>query len=309
MVEVAVAARSSSLPLRLDVCSGCQFVWFDPREFEQLPPAAKETPSRLPDKAREAIALEEVRRVGEAAEKGGYDDPGPVEPWHWIPALLGMPVEEDAPAVRCWPWLTWGLAAALVAVYALTAANLEAVIEDLGLVPAQLWRHRGLTLVTSFFLHGGLLHLVGNVYFLLIFGDNVEDDLGPWRYVGLLAMAALVGDLLHILGNSASVIPCVGASGGISGVITYYALRYPRARLGIMIRYWFYFQWVHLPAYVALLFWFAFQLLFVIEQEMGIGNVAALAHLGGAAVGALAWIVWRSEDMREVLAVGADRDS
>ena len=91
-------------------------------------------------------------------------------------------------------------------------------------------------------------------------------------------------------GNPQSQLPCVGASGGISGLITYYALRFPRARLGLQ----FYFHWVHVPAYAALLFWFLLQFLYVFEQHLGIGNVAALAHLGGAAVGAVAWLLWRS---------------
>ena len=140
-------------------------------------------------------------------------------------------------------------------------------------MPAQLWRHDGATFVTSFFLHGGLLHLIGNVYFLLIFGDNVEDDLGRWGCVAMLAVAAFVGDLWHILGNLHSTIPCIGASGGISGIITYYALRFPRARLGFLFRIWFYFRWIHIPAYVALLFWFLLQFLYVFEQQVGVGNV------------------------------------
>ena len=291
--------RSSSSPLRLDVCTLCEFVWFDPREFEQFALCQPPGPPPMTDKAREAIAVLEAQRVAEKAEKDAYAAPGPDEWWHWIPALLGMPVEENAPAVTHWPWLTYGLAAALVAVFALTASNLRAAIDGFGLVPAQLWRHDGVTFITSFFLHAGLLHLVGNVYFLLVFGDNVEDDLGRWRFVLLLAAADLFGNLLHVAGNPHSVLPCVGASGGISGVITYYALRFPRARLGILFRYWFYFRWVHFPAYVGLLVWFVLQFLFAFEQKLGVGNVAAFAHLGGAAVGLAAWLLWRTRSLQQ----------
>ncbi|MBN2580806.1 MAG: rhomboid family intramembrane serine protease, partial [Pirellulales bacterium] len=180
------------------------------------------------------------------------------------------------------------------AVFALTASNLNAAVEAYGMIPAQLGRHGGITLVTSFFLHAGLFHLIGNVYFLLVFGDNVESDLGRWAYLALLVAAALLGDLLHILGNRHSTVPCIGASGGISGVITYYALRFPKARLGFLFWFWFYIRWIHVPAYVALIFWFALQLLFVVHQQLGVGNVAALAHLGGAAVGVVAWLLWRA---------------
>jgi membrane associated rhomboid family serine protease len=291
MVEVDVPLLRG--PLRLDVCTGCEFVWFDPREFELFPPGkAVRGPSQLPDKTREAIALAEVERIGAEA---AAEESAPDETWQWLPGLLGLPVKENSPPLRNWPVVTWGLAVALVAIFLLTVGNQDSVIEALGLVPSQPWRYLGLTFVTNFFLHAGFFHLLGNVYFLLVFGDNVEDDLGWQRYIVLLALSALIGDVLHVLGNLHGVaadLPSVGASGGISGVITYYALRFPQARLGILFRYFVYFRWVHLPASAFLLFWFAMQLLFAIEQQAGISNVAALAHLGGAAVGAVAWAVW-----------------
>jgi membrane associated rhomboid family serine protease len=295
MVEVPLTLAPARPPLQLDVCAGCQFVWFDPREYEQFPhaPAGQDVDRPSSPSAREAIAIAEVRMVAERANRQD-DDGSPDETWKWLPAMLGMPVETDAPAVRCWPWLTWGLAAALVAIFALTAAHLRNVVDEYGLIPAQLWRYGGLTLLTSFFLHGGIFHLVGNVYFLLIFGDNVEDDLGRWRYALLIAAAALVGAMCHVLGNPREMTPCIGASGGISGVITYYALRFPQARLGFLIRYWLYFRWIRLPAFVALLLWFLLQLLLAYERQLGVGQVAALAHLGGAAVGVVAWLLWRA---------------
>jgi membrane associated rhomboid family serine protease len=292
--EVPLPVRSSSPPLRLDVCAGCQFVWFDPREFEQFPPAPRTEPRPLSAKSREAIALAEAQWVGKRAQEADADDPLPTETWHWIPGVLGLPVEENASAVKSWPWLTYGLAAALVAVYALTAQNLGAAVEAYGLVPAQLGRHGGLTLITAFFLHAGFWHLAVNVYFLLLFGDNVEDDLGWWRYAALLALADLVGNLVHVLGNPHSALPCIGASGGISGVIAYYALRFPHARIGFLFRCFPYFRWCHVPAYMALLFWFVLQFVLAAQQHLGQTNVAALAHLGGAAVGVAAWLLWRS---------------
>ena len=112
-------------------------------------------------------------------------------------------------------------------------------------------------------------------------------------------LAAFVGDLSHILGNPHSALPCVGASGGISGVVTYYALRFPRARLGFLFPYWLYFRWIHLPAGAYLLLWFLMQLLFVVQQQAGVSNIAARAHLGGAAVGVAAWILWRARYPQE----------
>ncbi len=133
--------------------------------------------------------------------------------------------------------------------------------------------HGGLTFATNFFLHGGLVALDWKTCIsLLIFGDNVEDDLGRWRYALLIAVSALVGDVCHVLGNlhgAHSMIPSIGASGGISGVIVFYALRFPHAQLGMMLRYGFYFRWIRFPAYVAMLFWFLLQLFYAFEEQMG----------------------------------------
>ncbi len=108
--------------------------------------------------------------------------PYPSEYWQFIPAMLGMPVEVNAPSLSRIPWLTYGLAAVLVGVFVLTVRNLPMTIAEYGFVPAEMWRHGGATFITSFFLHGGAWHLIGNVYFLLIFGDNVEDDMRCWWY-------------------------------------------------------------------------------------------------------------------------------
>lgn len=295
-----VAASEDPQALRLDVCTGCQFVWFDPQEFEQFPAPEADNAKQLPEKAREIIAIEQLRRD---AERRNSHDPGPDEWWQLIPGILGLPVEEEAPALQRWSWVTYGLAVLLIVVYILTARSLDVVIGEFGMIPAQLGRHGGITFFTSFFLHAGFWHLLGNVYFLVIFGDNVEDDLGHLGCLLLLAIAALVGALWHILGDIHSTAPAVGASGGISGVITYYALRFPRAKLGFLFRYWFYFRWIRIPAYVALLLWFLLQFFYVYEEQLGIGNIAAMAHLGGAAVGVVAWLLWRSDSLSERNAV------
>jgi membrane associated rhomboid family serine protease len=294
MAEVPV--RTENGDVTLDVCAGCQFVWFDTKELEQLP-AVERAPSlreRLPEKAREQIALMQLKTL--EAKQHGADFGGevPEEGWKWIPAMLGLPVEMDDNPTRSWPWMTWALVAAMALTFALTVGNLPAAVAELGLVPARLFRHGGLTLVTSFFLHGGFFHLLGNAYFLLIFGNNVEDDLGRWRYAALIAAAALAGDLCHVLGEPRGMIPCIGASGGISGVIAFYALRFPRARLGFLWRWWFYFRWIYIPAWAAMIVWLLLQGVLVVGQLRGAGQVSALAHLGGFAVGLGAWWLWRA---------------
>ena len=303
MVELDLPLANCPQPLRLDVCADCQFVWFDPREIDELPPPVAKAEQPLPQKGREVFAMQQLRRVAEKAEaeKTKHAEHYPDKPWQWIPAMWCMPAEQNAPGLASRPWLTYGLAAVLAAVYALTFGNLEAVIAEYGLAPAEMWRLGGATFITSFFLHGGLLYLIANVYFLLVFGDNVEDDLGWWRYAALLAVAALVGDAVRIFGDPQSTVPCVGASVGISGVITYYALRFPRSRMRLMIIFLVFFRysgWFSVPAWAALVIWFLVQFVFSYAQQLEIDNVANLAHLGGAAVGLAAWLLWQAGGAR-----------
>ena len=292
MHEVPVPLDGQSVAL--DICGGCQLVWFDPSELQRFPkPPPQDPRGPLPEKVREAMAMADLRRLETESRGNDFGENSPDEVWKTVPALLGLPVETDVNPVRCWPWVTWGLVAAMALVYALTFAHLQVAVDQFGLVPARWWRAGGLTFPISFFLHGGLLHLAGNVYFLWVFGDNVEDHLGPWRYGLLLAAAALTGDLLHVLADPRAMTPCVGASGGISGVLVFYALQFPNARLGFMFNYWFVFRWVHVPAWFALIAWLLLQMLVAHRQLAGMSDVSALAHLGGAGVGLIAWVFWR----------------
>jgi membrane associated rhomboid family serine protease len=174
--------------------------------------------------------------------------------------------------------------------------HLRDVVQRFGLIPAQAMRLGGLTFVRSFFLHAGIIHLVGNMYFLLVFGDNVEDFLRPLRYLALIVLAALVGDLAHVAIDPQSQIPCIGASGGIAGVITFYALNFPRAGLEFLMRWAFvWFRWIRLPAWSVFILWILFQIIGAIEQKAGISSVSSVAHLGGAAVGVVAWLLFKKE--------------
>lgn len=275
----------------LDTCGPCQLVWFDPGEFEgapAAPPPAPTEPEPSPS-AREAEALAKVEEIGRRP-RGIEDEGGPENWWEVVPALLGMPVEEDNP-VACTPWLTWALVGAISLVGILTFPHIHRAAEGWGLVPAEAFRCGGLTLITSFFLHGGWLHLIGNMYFLWIFGDNVEDCLGKLRYGLLILVAAVAGDLLYTVVNPHATTPSIGASGGISGVIAFYALQYPRARLGIFWRYFFVIRRFSMPASAAFVLWVLMQAFGAWMQMSGFSHVNALAHLGGAAVGFLFWLV------------------
>jgi membrane associated rhomboid family serine protease/Zn-finger nucleic acid-binding protein len=294
MIEVNL---SDNAEVRVDVCRLCHFVWFDAGEVENLKPRPLPAPTpELPQEARELLAIEKVKQLAEEARGSDFDSAPPDEHWKEIAGFFGFPIEFDAPEETRRPWVTWLLSAAIICVSLLVLPHLRDVVQRFGLIPAQATRLDGLTFVTSFFLHAGIIHLIGNIYFLIVFGDNVEDFLRPFRYLLLIALAAFIGDLVHIAADPHSQIPCVGASGGIAGVITFYALKFPQVRLAFLMRWGFmWFRWIRLPAWFALVLWILFQFLGAWEQKAGISSVSAFAHLGGAAVGLVAWLIWRRE--------------
>lgn len=291
MIEVALDSTSG---IRVEVCRICEFVWFDAGETQTLQarPIPK-PPAPLPEKVRETIALAKVQQLAEQARGPDFDSEPPDEWWKSIAAFFGMPVEFDAPAQERRPVVTWFLAAVIITASVHAFFHLQEAVQLFGLIPAQALRLHGLTFVTSFFLHAGVIHLVGNMYFLLVFGDDVENFLGPPRYIALIAMAAFVGDLVHIASAPEATIPCIGASGGIAGVITFYALAFPQAKIGFLWRYFFYFRWIRLPAWFVFVLWILFQIIGAYEQKVGISSVSSFAHLGGAFVGLVGWALCR----------------
>jgi membrane associated rhomboid family serine protease len=144
-------------------------------------------------------------------------------------------------------------------------------------------------LLSSMFLHGGWLHLIGNMWFLWIFGDNVEDFFGHFKYLAFYLFCGVGAGLTHTLLNLNSMVPTVGASGAISGVMGAYIVLYPRARVLTLVPLVIFFFTVRLPAMVILGYWF------VIQFFSGLGSLNAAsqggtafwAHIGGFALGAL----------------------
>ncbi|HUF88973.1 MAG TPA: rhomboid family intramembrane serine protease [Gemmatimonadota bacterium] len=177
---------------------------------------------------------------------------------------------------------------------------LERFMVTHGVVPARLveqlgraasWPDAAGSIVTSMFLHGGWLHLIFNLWFLWIFGDNVEDRLGRLRYLLLYFVTGAAATLAHVLSNTASTIPTVGASGAIAGVLGAYLVTYPRARVTTLIPVFIFIHIVELPAWVVLGMWFALQFLSgalsLATTQVSAGGVAWWAHIGGFAAGAL----------------------
>lgn len=144
------------------------------------------------------------------------------------------------------------------------------------------------TLVTSMFLHGGWLHLLGNLWFLWIFGDNVEDAMSPLRYLGFYLLCGLAAAFAQIATDPTTLTPMVGASGAIGGVMGAYARLYPRARIECLLVIILYFTTVSIPAIYVLGLWFGLQLLGglpELAQHGASGGVAFWAHIGGFIAG------------------------
>jgi len=273
MAELDFGAKGQVVTL--DVCWPCEVIWFDTAEYERV---------HAPQSAVRA------EPPGPGDDAPSFALTAPDSPWQYLPGILGMPIELGPNRLRDRPVVTWGLAGIMAAVFCLLwmggQRRLAAVIAEWGMIPDQWRRHGGLTLLTSFFLHAGWWHLIGNAYFLLIFGDNVEDHLGWWKFLLLLAGAHLGGMWLHSLRGGLGSVPCVGASAGISGVIAYYAIVFPRAKVGIFLWLLTFFRFLRIPAIVGLLIYAAWQIAGVYISGGGPTRVAYLAHIGGLAVGA-----------------------
>ncbi len=141
----------------------------------------------------------------------------------------------------------------------------------------------GLTLFSSMFMHGGFFHLFGNMLYLWIFGDNVEDRLGHVKFLLFYIMSGLMAGFSYIMTAPNSTVPMVGASGAISGVLGAYLLMFPRARISTLIFFGFFIRMVKIPAFLVLGFWFILQLLNGLPSlgAEASGGVAWFAHIGG----------------------------
>jgi membrane associated rhomboid family serine protease len=235
-----------------------------------------------------------------------------------------FPIRDDNPHFTT-PYATYGLIAVNALVWALVQGfgaepALSSSVCQLGLVPADLlhtapagtsfpltpdsvctisghgssWH----TVITSMFMHGGWMHLIGNMWFLWIFGNNVEDAMGHFRFVLFYLLCGISAAALQIAFDPNSVIPMVGASGAIGGVMGAYVVMYPRVHVHLFVFLGFYATTFAVPAYFMLGYWFLVQL---VSGSVAIGaqggGVAFWAHIGGFIAGALLSFVFRNREM------------
>ena len=208
-----------------------------------------------------------------------------------------FPFRDNIPS-RTYPLVTMALIWINVLVFTFQlshGAGFDNFIKTYAMVPAQVTGQMEpgplgpwLPLFVSMFLHGSWLHLLGNMWFLYLFGDNVEDRLGHWRFLWFYLFCGTVAGVAHIISAPASTVPTVGASGAIAGVLGAYLVLYPRARVATMLWFGFFIDVIELPAITFLGWWFLLQLipgLFEVSMgEVG-GGVAWWAHVGGFLAG------------------------
>jgi membrane associated rhomboid family serine protease len=209
-----------------------------------------------------------------------------------------IPIRDTIPG-RTTPVVTWSLIAVNTAVFlfetSLDPVTLERLFYFFGLVPARYshpdWALRfGLPVgsytpfMTSMFLHGGWLHLIGNMWTLWIFGDNVEDRMGPARFLSFYLLTGLISGITHFYTNIDSIVPTVGASGAVAGVLGAYFILFPHSRIIVLFPVFLFPFFFEVPAGIYLLFWWMTQLLsgtFAGLTAESVAGVAWWAHVGG----------------------------
>jgi len=214
-----------------------------------------------------------------------------------------VPLRDNNP-INTTPIVTYGIIVLNITIFVFQAslpiAELESFFDRWAIVPAQLTDSFGpmpivpsvewATLITSQFLHGGLLHLAGNLLFLWVFGNNIEDHLGHFKFLVFYLGCGVAAGLIQWFFDPDSALPTIGASGAIAGIMGAYVLRFPRAQIITLIPLPFFFTTVQIPALFFLGFWFIQQALFslfALSKNINVGStgIAYWAHSGGFLVG------------------------
>ncbi|KIC46126.1 rhomboid family intramembrane serine protease [Tateyamaria sp. ANG-S1] len=204
-----------------------------------------------------------------------------------------FPIRDHNPSGRT-PYITYTLMAVNILIFLSYVGlfsderALSRFFFDYAAIPARIVTGDGaLTLVSSMFLHGGWLHLGGNMLFLYIFGDNVEDEMGHGRFLGFYLASGIAAGMIHILSAPDSIVPVVGASGAIAGVMGAYLLLFPKARIDILLILIIIFRVFPIPAWIMLALWFGMQFIGGVGSDPNAGGVAYWAHAGGFIAGIL----------------------
>ena len=227
-----------------------------------------------------------------------------------------IPIRDRNPS-GTFPYVTIGIIVVnvLVFLYELSLGlDLGQFLYQYGVVPVKAthyYRSSDSTLIETFFpflssifLHGGFIHLIGNMWFLWIFGDNIEDKLGHVKYFFFYILCGIIASSVHVFFNSLAEIPCVGASGAIAAVLGAYMVTFPRARVTTVIPIFFFLQIIELPAVVVIGFWILIQFFsgaVSLTTSTSGGGVAWWAHIGGFVSGIILFYTIRILFVRKTM--------
>ncbi len=219
-----------------------------------------------------------------------------------------IPVKDRNPS-NTFPYVTIGIIVINISIFLhelSLGSDLGVFIKQYGIVPANVTHYfqtsdltfssTFLPFISSTFLHGGFIHLIGNMWFLWIFGDNIEDKLGHFRFFGFYILCGIIASSVHVFFNRMSEIPCIGASGAIAAVLGAYMVTFPRARVITVIPIFFFLQIIELPAIIVLGFWFFIQFFngaISITASTSDNGVAWWAHIGGFISGIILFYIIR----------------
>lgn len=210
-----------------------------------------------------------------------------------------FPIRDHNPS-EATPYVTYTLIAMNVAVYLYglaflsTNTHINVFYDTFGMIPARVSLGEGYaTFISSTFLHAGFMHLAGNMLFLWIFGDNMEEEMGHFPFLGFYLLSGIGAGLAQYLSDPQSQIVTVGASGAIAGVMGGYLLMFPKAKVDILLILIIIFRIIPVPAWIMLGLWFAIQLVQSLMSDPTLGGVAYWAHAGGFIIGLVLTIpVW-----------------
>ena len=203
-----------------------------------------------------------------------------------------FPLKDDNPT-QTKPIVTIGLISFCVCIFLYQFSLLHSentfIINSFGMKPKELFLNQGLTnystIFSSMFLHGGFMHLIGNMLFLWIYGNNIEDAMGHIKFLLFYFVCGLAAALSQALVTPNSDIPMIGASGAVSGVLSAYLLLYPKARVSTLIFIFFFITVIRIPAGILILIWFGTQLINANLTDPNSPGVAWFAHIGGFLMG------------------------
>jgi rhomboid family protein len=223
-----------------------------------------------------------------------------------------IPFKDDNPT-RTFPFVTIAIIVLNVAVFIIQAVspeNSEKIAYSYGAIPYAITHFRStqpippaLTILTSMFMHGGLLHIAGNMLYFWIFGNNIEDVLGHVRFIFFYLFCGAIAAYSYAVTAPASTVPMIGASGAISGILGAYLLLFPRARVHTIVFFGIFIQVMQVPALIVIGFWAIIQLVsgLFAEGARAQGGIAWFAHVGGFAIGLLTIKLWLPRRMSKWL--------